>query len=166
MADGQHNDDSPTRVVELAVNLDDATGEQVGAAIDRLMDAGALDAWATPITMKKGRPGVTLSVLAREEHQDALAKQLLADTGSFGVRVRIWDRVVLERSYHERDTPMGKLTLKAGSLDGTPITVKPEFDAVLALAAQTNTPLNEAQRTANSAADALLTELRQGADHA
>ena len=166
MADRSTQDDSPTKVVELAVNLDDVTGEQVGAAIDRLMSAGALDAWATPITMKKGRPGVTLSVLSREAQQDTLVKQLLTDTGSFGVRVRTWDRIVLDRTYHERDTPLGKIKLKAGSLDGKPITVKPEFDAVLALANQTNTPLSQAQRTASTAADALFNELRQGADHA
>lgn len=165
MAERPKQDDSPTKVVELAVNLDDVTGEQVGAAIDRLMSAGALDAWATPITMKKGRPGVCLSVLAREEQRDALAKQLLQDTGSFGVRARVWDRVVLNRTYHERETPLGKLKLKAGSLDGTPLTVKPEFDDVLALANATDTPLSEAQRTANAAAAALLNELREGADH-
>lgn len=166
MAERPLHDDSPTKVVELAVNLDDITGEQAGAAIDRLMSAGALDAWATPITMKKGRPGIMLSVLARTEQQDALAKQLLQDTGSFGVRARPWDRVVLERTYHDRDTPLGKLTLKAGSLDGSPLTVKPEFDDVRTLANATNTPLSEAQRIASAAADALLNELRQEADHA
>ena len=159
-------DNSPTRVIELAVNLDDVTGEQLGAAIDRLIAAGALDAWATPITMKKGRPAVTLSVLAREEHKDVLTRQLLSDTGSFGVRTRAWDRVVLDRSYHERDTSLGRLTLKAGSLGGKPLTVKPEYDDVLALANKTNTALSEANRVANSAADALLAELKQGADHA
>lgn len=166
MAERPLHDDSPTKVVELAVNLDDITGEQAGAAIDRLMSAGALDAWATPITMKKGRPGITLSVLARPEQQDALAKQLLQDTGSFGVRARPWDRVVLERTYHDRDTPLGKLTLKAGSLDGSPLTVKPEFVDVRTLANATNTPLSEAQRIASAAADALLNELRQEADDA
>ncbi|MEM9347266.1 MAG: nickel insertion protein [Planctomycetota bacterium] len=161
----QAHDDSPARVVELAVNLDDVTGEQAGAVIDRLMQAGALDAWVTPITMKKGRPGVMLSVLAEEAKREALAKQLLEDTGSFGVRVRAWDRLVLDRAWHERETRLGKVQLKAGSLDGQPITVKPEFDDVLALAASSDVPINEAQRAANAAADALLAELKQGADH-
>ena len=148
------------------MNLDDVTGEQVGATIDRLIAAGALDAWATPITMKKGRPGICLSVLTREAQQESLAKQLLADTGSFGVRARTWDRTVLNRTYHDRDTPLGKLTLKAGSLDGQPITVKPEFDTVHALAEQADVSLHDAQRAANAAADALLNELKQGGDHA
>ena len=166
MAEPEHMDDSPMRVVELAANLDDVTGEQVGAVIDRLIAAGALDAWATPITMKKGRPAITLSVLAREEQQDALARQLLADTGSFGLRIRSWDRIVLNRTYHQRDTPLGKLCLKAGSLDGQPVTVKPEFDDVLASASATGTPLSQARRIASVAADALLNELKQEADHA
>lgn len=165
MADRQPIDDSPTRVVELAVNLDDVTGEQAGATIDRAIANGALDAWATPITMKKGRPGITLCILARESQEDAMAKQLLADTGSFGVRSRTWDRVVLQRDYHTRDTPLGKLKFKAGSLDGQPITVKPEHDDVLALANASNTPLAEAQRIANAAASVLLAELKAEADH-
>jgi hypothetical protein len=166
MADGQPHDDSPTRVLELAVNLDDATGEQVGATIDRLIAAGALDAWATPITMKKGRPAVCLSVLATEDQRDALAKQLLADTGSFGVRYRTWDRIVLERATHCRETALGEIRLKAGSLDNQPITVKPEFDDVLALADSTKVSLQQAQSVARSAADTLLAELRKEADHA
>ena len=148
------------------MNLDDVTGEQVGAAIDRLIQAGALDAWATPITMKKGRPGITLSVLAHEDQQDTLAKQLIADTGSFGVRFRTWDRLVLDRAYHQRDTPLGSLKLKAGSLAGQPLTVKPEFDEVLALANTANVSLHQAQRVAASAASDLLAELKQEADHA
>ena len=168
MADRRAQDDPPTQVVELAVNLDDITGEQAGAAIDRLMAAGALDAWATPITMKKGRPGICLSVLARAENRDALAKQLLADTGSFGVRVRPWDRLVLDRDWHSRDTRLGTLRLKAGSLHGQPLTVKPEFDDVRALADAAGVSLTDAQRAASAAADALLTELKQAgeADHA
>ena len=161
MAPGQAHDDPPTDVVELAVNLDDVTGEQVGAAIDRLIAAGALDAWATPITMKKGRPGIILSVLARQADRDALAKQLLTDTGSFGVRIRAWDRLVLDRAWHTRETRLGTVKLKAGSLHGEPMTVKPEHDDVLALAQSAGVSLHEAQRVANGAADALLAELKQ-----
>ena len=154
------------RVVELAVNLDDVTGEQLGTAIDRLLRAGALDAWATPITMKKGRPAVMLSVLTTEDRRDALAQQLLADTGSFGVRYRAWDRVVLDRATHQRKTELGEIRLKAGSLKGRPIAVKPEFDDVRALADAADISLLQAQRVARAAADNLLDELRKEADRA
>lgn len=167
MADGQaQHDDPPTRVVELVVNLDDVTGEQVGATIDRLMCAGALDAWAVATTMKKGRPGVMLSVLAREGQREEMAKQLLHDTGSFGVRVRAWGRLVLDRSYHDRETAMGVLTIKAGSLDGEVVTAKAEFDKVVSLASEAGISLSEAARVARAAADAVLAELRRGGGHA
>lgn len=154
--------DSPTRVIELAVNLDDTPGELIGHAIGRLLALGALDAWATPITMKKGRPGVTLSVLARESERDALAEALLGLTGSFGVRFRAWDRVVLERAWHDRPTRLGKVKLKAGALAGRTVAVKPEFEDVLRLAGEAGVSAAEAHRAASAAADGLLAELRQG----
>lgn len=167
MADGQgQQDDSPTRVVELAVNLDDVTGEQVGAAIDRLMAAGALDAWAVPTTMKKGRPGIMLSVLCREGAHELLTKQVLSETGSLGVRFRAWDRLVLDRSYHRCETVLGALTIKVGALDGTPITAKAEFDEVVSLASAGGVPLSEARRVADAAAGTVLAELKRGAKHA
>lgn len=166
----QVHDDPPTRVVELAVNLDDVTGEQVGAAIDRLLAKGALDAWATPITMKKGRPGITLSVLTHETKQDALTKQLIADTGSLGVRHRAWDRTVLDRSFHHRDTSLGSIKIKVGSDNHQPLTAKPEFDEVVALADANDVSLHEAKRIADAAASELLAELmtkrQRGADDA
>jgi hypothetical protein len=163
----EHADDTPaTRVIELTVNLDDATGEQLGAAIDRLMQAGALDAWATPIVMKKGRPGHTLSVLATADTRDALARQLLEDTGSFGVRFRPSDRLVLDRRLVSRDTRLGPVTLKVGSLDGRPAVVKPEYADVLRLAERAGVSLHEAQRVAGAAADALIQALREGAERA
>jgi len=154
-------DNTPTRVVELVVNLDDTTGEQVGELIDRLMDSGALDAWATPITMKKGRPAVMLNVLAKEDDRAAMAERLLRFTGSFGVRVREWDRLVLDREWHDRPTRLGSVKLKAGSLHGEVITVKPEFEDVVRLAEAAGVTVVEAQRSATAAADALLAELKQ-----
>lgn len=148
------------RVIELATNLDDVTGEQAGHMIDALMRAGALDAWATPITMKKGRPALMLSALVREDDQAAMTEQVLRLTGSFGVRHRAWDRVVLERQWHERETRLGPIRLKAGSLGGEPISVKPEFEDVVRLSESAGVPLTEAHRACQAAADQLLTELK------
>ena len=158
---------APQRVVELVVNLDDTTGELIGHAIDQLLQHGALDAWATPITMKKGRPAAMLSALVREDQQQSLARQLLTLTGSFGLRYRDWDRLVLDRNWHERDTRLGPVKLKAGSLDGQTLTVKPEFEDVQRLAHQAHVAVPEAHRAALAAADTLLDELQQhegGAD--
>lgn len=156
--------DAPQRVAELVANLDDVTGEQVGQAIDTLMRRGALDAWATPITMKKGRPAVMLSVLTSEDQRDEIAELMLHLTGSFGVRYRPWDRVVLERAWHDRPTRLGSVRLKVGALGGRAVTVKPEADAVARLAKSSGVGLVEATRVAQGAADALLAELRAGVD--
>ncbi len=150
----------PQRVVELVVNLDDVTGELAGHLIEQLIELGALDAWATPITMKKGRPALMLSALVREEDRELLAHQMLQMTGSFGLRYRQWDRLILDRAWHDRPTRLGTISLKAGSLNGQTLTVKPEHDALIALANEANVPLIQAQRIALAAADELLVELR------
>lgn len=150
---------TPARVVELVVNLDDTTGELVGEVIDWLMQRGALDAWATPITMKKGRPAVMLSALISENDRADMAERLLRETGSFGVRYRAWDRLTLDRDWHDRPTRLGNVKLKAGSLNGETIVVKPEFEEVVRLAESAGVSINQAQRAAQGAADALQAEL-------
>lgn len=150
--------DPPTRVVELVVNLDDATGELVGDSIDQLLQHGALDAWACPITMKKGRPGIMLSALVPEENRDTFARLMLKLTGSFGVRFRLWDRLVLDRDWIDADTRLGKVKLKTGSLHGQVLTAKPEHDSVRALADAKGVTLAQAQRAAQAAADRWIAE--------
>lgn len=73
-------------VIVLEVNLDDATGEQLALALAALLDEGALDAWVTPVVMKKGRPGHTVHVLCDPARVEALADVVRRTTGSFGVR--------------------------------------------------------------------------------
>jgi len=145
-----------TRVVELVVNLDDVAGEVVGHATQTLLAEGALDVWTTPIHMKKQRPGVTLSVLCPPEVSQALAKRILQLTGSFGVRFRDWDRLVLDREHATAATRFGEVALKLGRLDGQLLTAQPEFDAVRDLADAAGVPVREAMAAAHAAADTLL----------
>ena len=79
-------------VMLLETNLDDVTGEVLAHAVETLLSAGAYDAWITPVVMKKGRPGYTVSVLADPALSEALRATLQAETGSLGVR-----GVLLER---------------------------------------------------------------------
>ncbi|XAM00902.1 DUF111 family protein [Phycisphaeraceae bacterium D3-23] len=146
-------DNTPTRVVELVVNLDDATGEAVGRACAALLDAGALDVWTTAITMKHGRPGVMLSVLAAEDAHEQFARLVLETTGSFGVRSRPWDRVVLERDWVDATTRLGPVRLKVGRLDGAVVSVKPEFADVERLASSAGVSIGEALLAAQAQAD-------------
>ncbi len=147
-----------TRVVELVVNLDDATGEVVGHAAQTLLDEGALDVWTTPIHMKKQRPGVMLSVLAHPEVAQAMARRILELTGSFGVRFHDWDRLVLDREHVTAATRFGDVALKLGRLDGKLLSAQPEFDAVRDLADAAGVSVRQAMDAARAAADALIAQ--------
>jgi uncharacterized protein (TIGR00299 family) protein len=84
-------------VVLLEVNVDDATGEVIASALSALLDAGAHDAWVTPILMKKGRPGHTVSALTDPSLAEQIGRVLMAETGSLGVRGTTIDRWPAER---------------------------------------------------------------------
>ncbi len=90
-------------VTALEVNVDDATGEQLAHALSELMDAGALDAWLTPILMKKGRPAYTVTALVDVALAAQVAAVLTRETGSFGVRGRTIERWPLSRTEEQDD---------------------------------------------------------------
>ena len=148
--------DAPESVVELAANVDDATGEALAHAAAALLAAGALDAWLTPVLMKKGRPGTVVSALCRGGDADRLARELIRQTGSFGVRRRAWDRLVVDRRFEEVPTAYGPVRVKLGALGGETLFARPEADAVAAAAAAAGVPFREAMRAAEAAAAGLL----------
>ena len=91
------------QVSELRCNLDDMTGEDMAFACERLLEAGALDVWTAPITMKKGRPAVLLTCLSRPGQEGGLAREILRHTTTLGVRVSGCDRFLLHRAVEDRD---------------------------------------------------------------
>lgn len=110
---GEVGDDlSATDAVLLETNLDDATGQQIGHAIDAAIAGGALDAWATPVTMKKGRPGVVLSVLAAPVDAGRFEALLFRETPTLGVRRHAVARTVLSRRIVGVSTPYGAVHVK------------------------------------------------------
>ncbi|HEX3334744.1 MAG TPA: nickel pincer cofactor biosynthesis protein LarC [Acidimicrobiales bacterium] len=134
------------RALVLETNLDDATGEQLGYAVAAALDAGAFDAWVTPVTMKKGRPGHVLHVLADPIHLEALRREMERSTGTMGIRAQSVERWPAARE-------LGQVTL-----DGMTIRVKvtsgrakPEFDDVAQVAAKTGAPLHEVASRAEEA---------------
>ncbi len=135
----------------LEANVDDATGELAGSWIDALLTAGAVDAWATPITMKKGRPALTLSALARVEHADAVAHAMLRETTSLGLRRYEVTRAERPRRMVEVETPYGRIPVKIAEGPFGPPQVKPEFDACLAAARAHGVPVREVVRAATAA---------------
>jgi hypothetical protein len=96
----------------LEANIDDLTPQVLAYATERLLECGALDVTVQPLTMKKGRPGHLLRVIARPEHQEALAQIIFAETSSFGVRIHTAERRVLPRTMTEVETPHGKVRMK------------------------------------------------------
>ena len=126
----------------LACNLDDMTGEELGFAQERLFEAGALDVWTAPIGMKKGRPGVLLSVLCRPEQTHALTECLFRHTTTLGVREDYVRRYTLRRETRTADTPWGPVRVKAASGCGVS-REKPEYEDLARIARENNLSLRE-----------------------
>lgn len=147
---------SPTRVVELVVNLDDVTAQVVADAQRGLLAAGALDVWTTAIGMKKQRAGVMLSVLCESRRRGAMAVLMLELTGSFGVRFREWGRLVLDRRHVAVGTRFGEVRIKVGSLRGRVVAAQPEHDDAEALARAHGVALRTVLRAAQVAAEVLF----------
>jgi pyridinium-3,5-bisthiocarboxylic acid mononucleotide nickel chelatase len=118
----------------LECNIDDMTGEELGYALQLLLDAGALDVWFTPIVMKKNRPAVTLSVLCRPDDVARFDALLLRETTTLGVRRRWLERSIAERKTVQVSTPLGTVTCKLKLLDGEVVSAKPEYDECVAMA--------------------------------
>jgi uncharacterized protein (TIGR00299 family) protein len=115
--------------VVLEANVDDLTGELAGHAISALLAAGALDAWAVPITMKKGRPGLVVSALVRAPDAERLSAVVLSETTSLGVRKLAADRLERPRREETIETRYGPIPLKIAEGPYGPPQAKPEFDA-------------------------------------
>jgi len=138
--------------VVVETNVDDTTAELVAHAVDALLSAGALDAWTTPIGMKKGRPATMVCALARRASAHELARVLLRETSTLGVRLRGADRIERPRRIVEVDTPFGRIPVKVAGGDGLPENLAPEFDACREAAARHGVAVKEVYAAALRAA--------------
>jgi hypothetical protein len=129
------------RIAVLETNLDDCTGEILGAFLETALAAGALDVFHTPIQMKKNRPGVLLTVLCAKADADKFSELMLRETTAFGVRKTIAERRKLRREFTEVATTFGKVAVKIGRLGGKVVQAAPEFESVKKLAAQKKVPV-------------------------
>ena len=145
-------------LLQLEANVDDVTGEVLGHAIARLLDAGALDAWATPIVMKKGRPAHTVAALARPADAERVQAVLTAETGTLGVRVTTVERHAAERSEDWVEVDRHRVRIKV-----TGGRAKAEFDDAAAVAAATGRPVREVLARAEAAYSGREESARQSA---
>lgn len=136
--------------VEISANIDDQTPETLGYALNRALETGALDAWFTPIQMKKDRPAVCFTVLARKEDEARFAEFILRETTTLGVRVRDVRRYIAEREIMTRETEYGPVRFKQKFLNGKLVHERPEYDDLERIAKETNLPLLTISNTVQS----------------
>jgi uncharacterized protein (TIGR00299 family) protein len=129
--------------VVLEANVDDMTGELSGHVLSLLIQSGALDAWAVPITMKKGRPGVILSAIAAPQDCVRLSDLMLRETTTLGVRRTETARSERPRRVIEVPTCYGPVAVKVAEGPFGPIQLKPEFDDCVRIAQQQQVPVRE-----------------------
>ena len=134
-------------LVELTVNVDDATGETLAHTINALLDAGAADAWIVPVVMKKGRPGHLVCALVDVAGASSVAEVLTSETGSFGVRARPVDRWPAARSFDSVAVDGHPIRIKV-----SPGRTKVEHDDAADVARRTGRPLREVVSLAEEAA--------------
>lgn len=111
----------------LEANIDDMTGEIIAPLPSILMEAGALDAWLTPIIMKKGRPAQMVSALCDEESAPMVRRALFLNSSTLGVRSREVERQALERRFEEVATPWGAVRVKLALMEGVVLRGAPEY---------------------------------------
>jgi uncharacterized protein (TIGR00299 family) protein len=146
-------DDITHYVIEA--NVDDMTGELAAHAISKLLEAGALDAWALPVTMKKGRPGLVLSALGSAASVSVLETVLLRETSSIGLRRTGVSRTERSREIIRVETAFGSIPVKISRGPYGPAQLKPEFDACAAAAALHNVPVRTVILAALAAVQAI-----------
>jgi uncharacterized protein (TIGR00299 family) protein len=138
-------------VTVLEANVDDVTGEILGATLAALMAAGALDAWITPVTGKKGRPAHVVSVLCERATLGVLRQILADETGTLGIRAATWQRWPASREFASVDVDGYPVRVKRG-----PRRIKAEHDDAARVARLIGLPVREVARRAEDAAHRLF----------
>jgi len=138
-------------VVVIETEVDDLPAEGFGFLMERLLDAGALDVYFTPVQMKKNRPGTLISVLCRPAERERTAALLLAESGSLGCRFHTAGRLEAEREVVTVETPYGEVRVKKARLEGKPLAAAPEYEDCRRLALEAGVPWREVYRAALAA---------------
>jgi uncharacterized protein (TIGR00299 family) protein len=125
----------------LEANLDDLNPQVFGYVMERLLEAGALDVFGTPVHMKKNRPGTLLTVLSKPETAATLAQIIFAETTTLGVRQREEKRQVLSRRWQTISTHFGEVRIKISSMNRTITGYAPEYEDCRRIAAEQRVPL-------------------------
>ncbi len=125
----------------IETNIDDMSPEIISYVEERLFESGALDVFTTPITMKKGRPAVMLSVLVSRENEAGILMIIFRETTSIGVRKTSVEKIMLPRQNEKILTEFGEVSIKTAFLSGEKIKYKAEFDECKKIALENNVPI-------------------------
>jgi uncharacterized protein (TIGR00299 family) protein len=143
--------ESPFPVEEITVleaNIDDMSPQVFGYVMEQALTSGALDAFGTPVQMKKSRPGMLLTVLCRTEDSQRLTKLILAETTTLGVRIRQETRAALPRRHMSVSTKWGEVRMKLANLNGSISNYAPEYEDCSRIAKEQKVPLKTVMQEA------------------
>jgi uncharacterized protein (TIGR00299 family) protein len=146
----------PDLCLVLETNIDDTTPELVGSLVQKLLAAGAYDAYTAPIQMKKQRPGILLTVLCAPNRKAAMLDMIFTESTTFGVREHLTRRTMLEREWVPVTTRHGTLRIKLGRWHGAPVTASPEYEDCVKAAEASGASLREVYECALARGRGLL----------
>jgi uncharacterized protein (TIGR00299 family) protein len=145
-------------LLEIEANIDDLNPQIYDHAVERLFEAGARDVTLTPTIMKKGRPAVTISVLAEQSARERIAAVLFAETSTIGVRYHAVSRLKLTREIKDVETRWGRVRVKVSRGGGDTVTLSPEYDDCKRLALEHQVALRLVLEQARAAARRQLSQ--------
>ncbi|MBQ8682219.1 MAG: nickel pincer cofactor biosynthesis protein LarC [Selenomonadales bacterium] len=129
----------------IETNIDDMNPQNYEYVLERLFAAGAVDAYLTPIIMKKNRPAIKISVLVDAKHFEEVSRVLFEETTTIGIRYYAADRKIAVREFCQVETELGTAQVKISSVDGIVTNIMPEYEDCKKIAKETGTPLKRVQ---------------------
>lgn len=148
---------APTEtIVQVETTVDDMSPQLYEPLLERLLESGALDAWLTPVIMKRSRPGVVLTALSEPGRVADLSRLLFEESSTIGVRWTAYQRARLDREMVRLETAHGPVTFKVSRLDGRVITVTPEFEEIRRIARDRGLAVREVLEQARTEGRRLL----------
>jgi hypothetical protein len=143
LVEGEAGDGWDAPVCVLETNIDDMNPQIYGYVAELALKAGALDVFATPVQMKKNRPGLLLTLLCEREARERLCELLLRETTTIGVRMHEVRRKTLQRETVTMETPHGSVRIKVSHSNGSVLNAAPEYDDCRRIAEEKNLPLKD-----------------------
>ncbi len=148
---GEVVEEDGEQILEIRTNVDHLAPNVLAAAMERVLAAGAIDAYTAPVTMKKGRAAHVVTALVPRSRRDDVEAVLFRETGTLGVRVTPVERTVLERSFLTAETPWGSVPVKVGRHGGHVTSREPEMDVCRRLADEHSVPVADVVAAARRA---------------